>query len=61
MIHLFTREEKKMKRLCISLPDDIVKDLKKAKKRDFEKSYSEIIRELMTEALKARNEKKASA
>lgn len=49
-----------MKRLCITLPDDLVKDLQKAKKKDFEKSYSEIIRELMAEALKARNEKKAA-
>ena len=61
VLHLYTRKEKAMKRLCITLPDDLVKDLQKAKKKDFEKSYSEIIRELMAEALKARNEKKVAA
>lgn len=60
VLHLYTRKEREMKRLCISLPDDLVKDLQKIKKKDIDKAYSEIIRELMAEAIKARNEKKAA-
>lgn len=60
VLHLYTRKEREMKRLCISLPDDLVKDLQKIKKKDIDKAYSEIIRELMAEAIKARTEKKAA-
>lgn len=60
VLYLYTRKEREMKRLCISLPDDLVKDLQKIKKKDIDKAYSEIIRELMAEAIKARTEKKAA-
>lgn len=61
VIHRYHGKEREMKRLCITIPEDLAKELQKTKKKDFEKSYSEIIRELMAEALKQRNEKKAAA
>lgn len=48
-----------MKRMSISLSEELLKELQKLKKKNFEDSYSELIRMVLEKGLEKMNEEKA--